>query len=147
MSRLSGDRLTELVEQLLVLLVRRQGRGQRRRVSLWRPLWRPLCVHSGRNPIPIDKSRLLYVVCQSRRRNSGLLVPVAMDRRPGSGMGASSVAGVGDVASVVDVARVVDVAGTLFLLIAFQAAPKPKKYQDEKDATADSAADDRPWRV
>lgn len=130
MGRVSGDRLTKLVEQLLVLLVRWR---QRWRVSLWRPL----CVRSGRNPVtnPIVKSRLFYVVCQSRRRNNGLLV--RMDRRPGSGMGATGVTGGRDVAG----------AGTLFLLIAPQPAPEPKKYQDEEDATTDSAADDRPWRV
>lgn len=92
-------------------------------------------MHSWRDPVanPIVESRLFYVVCQSRRRNSGLLVP--MDRRPGSGMGGS------------DVARAVDVAGTLFLLITTQPAPEPKKYQDEKDGTAGSTADDRPWRI
>ena len=36
------------------------------------------------------------------------------------------------------------VAGTLFPLIAIRPAPEPKKHQDEKDAAANGATDDRP---
>ncbi len=99
-------------------------------------MW-PLCpVHEGRTSL--IKSRLFYVVCLSQRWNK-LLVPG--DRRSGpgdrrSGRGASGVAGVANAA------------GTLFLLlIATQPKPEPKKYQDDKDAAADSATDDRPRRV
>lgn len=103
-------------------------------------MWSLWCVHKGRTSL-ICKSRLFYVVCQCLRRNSGLLVPShrrsgPSDRR--SSRGASGVTGAAGVANI---------AGTLLLLIATQPAPEPKKYQDDKDATTDSAADDRPRRV
>jgi hypothetical protein len=115
-------RLLLLVEHLLLLLVRR-------RESMW-----PMCVPSGRNsiPNPMAESRLLHVVCQSRRRNSGLL-GVPADGGPGGGS-----SGVADVTGV---------AGALFLLIVAHPAPKPKKYQDNQNAAADGASDYRQRRV
>jgi hypothetical protein len=113
-----GDRLTKLVEGLLLLLVRWR---QRSRGSVW-----PLCVLSS-IANPIAKCCLFYVVCQSRRRNNMLLVPTA---------GGSGVAS--------DGAGVAGVACALFLLTATQPAPEAKKYQKEKDSAADGAANDRP---
>lgn len=120
-----SDRLTELVEYLLLLLVRW---NQKRRKSM-----RVLCVLNA-IANPRTKSCLLHVVCQSWRRNSSLLVWGQRSSTHGrSGRGASDGAGVAG-----------GIAGTLFLLIAIRPAPEPKKHQEEKDAAADGATDDRP---
>ena len=50
-------------------------------------------------------------------------------------------------AGVAGIAGIANAAVTPFLLTATQPAPEPKKYQDDKDAAADSATDDRPRRV
>lgn len=90
---------------------------------------------SGPIPRPIVKSSLLRVACHSRRGKSGFLgIPAERGpRSPRSPRG-----------RVPEAASIAGVAGTLCRLAAGQPEPEREKDQDEKDAAADSSADDRP---
>ena len=96
-----------------------------------------MCMYarSGSIPRPIAKSSLLRATCHSRRGKSGLL-GIPAERGPRGPRGPRGRAP--------EAASIAGVAGTLCRLAAGQPEPEREKDQDEKDAAADSSADDRP---
>ena len=125
--------------------MRRRGRGHSE--SLLLSVHIIMRMHTVRGPIRgriAPKSSLLHVAWHGRRRKRGLL-GVPAKRRPSGGV--PGVVDIAYVACVGCVAGVAGVAGTLSWLALIQPVPEREKDKDEKDAAADSAADDRPGRV